>query len=368
MHEKWDVIVIGGGPGGALAAKKCAENGFKTVLLEKKKIPRDKCCSGMVMGEWGQDIIHQEFGEYPEDVLQNTTPLFGYAIHVLGASLKMLDIATPATWRKALDAWMCEMAKKAGAEIRDSAHVINVHVKNDMPKVTYRKDGEVIELESEFVIGADGANSVVRKSVFPEIKPNIQIGYRLCYETRLDLPEKRFNIFQTIDTRQLFFVHNKGNYMLLEGVALKGRVKPTIDMAKAYLTQHHGFNVKSEPIWKDGCIEAPLYKELVKGLFKPARNKVLIIGDAAGLNIPITGEGLATSLKGGLDAANSIIAAKKTNLNAEEIYLESVENLLHKYHDIITYGKRIKTAALKNDAGEFSQAILESWNYSLKLF
>jgi flavin-dependent dehydrogenase len=63
MHEKWDVIVIGGGPGGALAAKKCAENGFKTVLLEKKKMPRDKCCSGMVMGVWGQEIKRQEFGD-----------------------------------------------------------------------------------------------------------------------------------------------------------------------------------------------------------------------------------------------------------------------------------------------------------------
>jgi menaquinone-9 beta-reductase len=368
MNEKWDVIVIGGGPGGALAAKKCAENCYKTLLLEKKKMPRDKCCSGMVMGVWGQDIIKQEFGEYPEDVLQNTTPLFGYAMHVPGASVKLLDIATPATWRKTLDAWMCEKAKEAGAKILDSAHVINVDVKNDTPKVTYRKDDQIIELESEYVIGADGANSVVRKSVFPEIKPNIQIGYRLCYETRLDLPEKRFNIFQTIDTQQLFFVHDKGNYMLLEGVALKGRVKATIDTAKAYLTQHHGFNTKSEPIWKDGCIEAPLYKELTKGVFKPARNKVLIIGDAAGLNIPVTGEGLATSLKGGLDAANSIITAKKTHLNAEAIYLESVEKLLNKYHDILIFGKRIKTAAHKNDAEEFSQAILESWDYSLKLF
>ena len=37
-------------PGNAL------KDGFRTLLLEKKKMPRDKCCSGMVMGEWGQNI------------------------------------------------------------------------------------------------------------------------------------------------------------------------------------------------------------------------------------------------------------------------------------------------------------------------
>jgi flavin-dependent dehydrogenase len=126
--------------------------------------------------------------------------------------------------------------------------------------------------------------------------------------------------------------------------------------------------MKSKPLWRDGCIEAPLFKELAKGLFKPARNKALVVGDAAGLNIPVTGEGLAASLKGGLDAANSIIAAKKNDLNAEALYLESVEHLLKKYHDIIAFGKRIKNAALKNDAQEFSQAVLESWDYSLNIF
>ena len=77
--------------------------------------------------------------------------------------------------------------------------------------------------------------------------------------------------------------------------------------------QNYGFNLRLEPLWKDGCIDAPLYKELTKGIFKPARNNILVIGDAAGLNIPVTGEGLAISLKGGLYAANAIKGAKKIN-------------------------------------------------------
>jgi flavin-dependent dehydrogenase len=45
----WDVIIVGSGPSGAIAAKKCAEQNLKTLILEKKKLPREKVCTGMIM-------------------------------------------------------------------------------------------------------------------------------------------------------------------------------------------------------------------------------------------------------------------------------------------------------------------------------
>ncbi|MFH0845411.1 MAG: FAD-dependent oxidoreductase, partial [Pseudomonadota bacterium] len=65
----YDVIVIGGGPGGSIAAKRCARYGFRTLLLEKKRLPRDKVCTGMVMGIWAHTLIKKEFGEIPRGIL-----------------------------------------------------------------------------------------------------------------------------------------------------------------------------------------------------------------------------------------------------------------------------------------------------------
>ena len=62
----YDVIVVGAGPGGSAASKRCAESGLKTLLLEEHPLPRDKVCSGFIMGPVSHTLIKQEFGDLPE--------------------------------------------------------------------------------------------------------------------------------------------------------------------------------------------------------------------------------------------------------------------------------------------------------------
>lgn len=369
MKEKWDVIVIGGGPGGALASKKCAEHGLKTLLLEKKKIPRDKCCSGMIMGKWGQDLIKEEFGDYPENIIKQTTFLDGYGVIVKGAPVKSLDIPTPATWRKWLDTWMCEKAKEAGAVIKDSARVINVSMENKVCNIKIKENDEISELSADYAIGADGSNSTVQKSIFPELKPTYFAGYRECYEIKLDHPENRFNIFPTMGTNNLFFTHEKGNYMLLEGAAPKGRLKEMKQKARQYLIDNHGMPSNAQPLWSDGCVQSFLLRELTSERFFPAMGNILLIGDAAGLNIPISGEGLTSSLKSGQYAALSIIEAIDKSFDAESIYLEKVNTIINKFREIYEKGSSLITeATAKKDVKAYSEAMLEAWDCSLKLF
>jgi flavin-dependent dehydrogenase len=45
--EKYDVAVIGGGVAGSVAARYSAEHGFRTLLIERSKTPRNKSCSGI---------------------------------------------------------------------------------------------------------------------------------------------------------------------------------------------------------------------------------------------------------------------------------------------------------------------------------
>ncbi len=369
MKLNWDVIIIGAGPGGALAAKKCAEKGFDTLLLEKKKIPRDKCCSGMVMGNWGQKLIKEEFGEYPEDLVKETTILDGYGVIVTGAPVLKYDTKTPATWRKYLDTWMCEKAKEAGAEIWDSAVVTGLSQKNNSCTIKIKKESKDFSLSSRYALGADGANSITQRSIFPDFRPVYFGGYRECYEVEIDHPENRFNIFPAMGSNQIFFTHNKGKYLLLEGVAAKGKLKETVARAKQYLTDNHGLPQDIEPVWRDGCAQTLLLRELTSGLFRPARGNVLLLGDAGGLNIPITGEGLTSSLLSGRHAAESIIEAMDSSEKAEFIYLKRIDKIIIKFNEIYQQGSRlIKESTAGKDPEAFSSAMLKSWELALNLF
>ena len=177
----YDVIVVGGGPGGCAAAQRCARKGFSTLLVERKRLPRDKVCSGMVMGPWANEIIQQEFGKIPKEVLALPYYLSGHLIHVPGVRPQIIECQTPLAWRKNLDFWMIRKVQEAGAEIWDGAKVIRVNQKAGACSVTMIQRKKTQKVKSRFVIGADGGASAVRKSLFPKLKVQFSVPIRECY-------------------------------------------------------------------------------------------------------------------------------------------------------------------------------------------
>ena len=168
--QSFDVIVVGGGPGGSIAAKCCAESGLTTLLIEKKKLPRDKVCTGMVMGDWARNIIRQNFGEIPETVLVDPWYLSGHRFYVAGEETQALEWPTPLAWRKDLDFWMIRRAEEAGVTMRQGSGVISVKAEQGICVVTTQRERVVEKFRARYVVGADGSTSVVRRSLAPNLK------------------------------------------------------------------------------------------------------------------------------------------------------------------------------------------------------
>lgn len=122
----YDVIVVGAGPTGSTGAKKCAEQGLMTLLLEKRQLPRDKVCSGMIMGPVAHTLIKQEFGDLTETVLTQPNHLLGYVFHVPGMGHEKLDNFTLLTWRRNLDYWMIRKAQASGVALWQGALVVDI--------------------------------------------------------------------------------------------------------------------------------------------------------------------------------------------------------------------------------------------------
>ncbi len=369
-NRMYHVVVVGAGPAGSAAAKRCAERGFKTLLLEKKKLPRDKICSGMVMGPLTKNIIAQEFGEIPHEVLVAPHYLSGFLLIAPGVDPQRIDNEMPLAWRKDLDYWMNLKAKEKGVEIWDGAKVTAASERAGECTVVVERDGGKQDLKARFVIGADGAASAIRKSLFPKLEVEYtQVSTRECYEGELNIDKKYYHWFLykgVVAPR--FSAHHKGNNLLLQ-VSLKVGQKLTEirDEARQFLAEGYGFDLKSKPLWRDGCLAgAELGDELLSGSFLPAKGNILLVGDAAGLQLPPMGEGIGAALKTGLLAANSISNAVELKKAASEVYFQELAGFLAALRPLDSLTKQAKAESAKG-LRAFLKGLRIAWDESLKI-
>jgi flavin-dependent dehydrogenase len=334
----WDVIIVGAGPGGSAAAKACANLGLKTLILEKKRLPRDKVCSGMVAGPMARDLIQQEFGPIPRQVLIPPYELSGQKFHVPGLEPGSLEWKTPIAWRKDLDYWFTLKAQEEGAEIWDRARVLKIEEIEGQFNVHLRRGNSAEELKADFLIGADGAGSGVRKFLFPNLKVRYSAPIRECYEGSLDLDKGYLHwFFPRSRPRPRFNVNHKGDCFLIEGSGVK-KLRPEI----IEILAQYGFHPDRKPIWRDACLIPWLHEGLISGSFCPARGNALLIGDAAGLLFPISFEGIGVALKSGLLAATTIFESSRSQAEPAGAYLKALTPIIEQLKALYLLGKKLE--------------------------
>ena len=312
--KKWDVIVVGSGPGGSMAAKTCVEAGLSTLILEKKKLPRDKVCTGMLMAPWAQNLVKQKFGAVPATILAD--PYKGITLHVGERHSVTIPNYTPVGWRKNLDSWMCWKAVEAGANIEEEARVMRIVEQGTYYEVEYTTGGATNTAHCRYIIGADGAISAVRRSIFPNLNTKPRTAVRECYPEILTVDRDYFHwFFPFVSPSPRFDVNYKQGFYLIEGGGIKA-----IKTEMMNILMEFGMPFHAEPLWRDACSIPVLYKDLFDGSFVPAKRDVLLVGDAGGLLVPFTQEGIGSALKSGLLAAESVIGSIGGKGSAGGIY------------------------------------------------
>jgi len=362
-----EVIVIGGGPAGSTAAKRCAENGLDTLLLEKRQTPRDKVCSGMVMGPLAKRLITEAFGEIPESVLARPGQLRGYTFHVPGVGSATLKNDTILTWRRDLDHWLNQQAAAAGVEVRTGARAIGVRPDGWGFMVLVEEGERRIPLYCDYLIGAEGGKSVTRDFVDPMREVKYAHIYQETYRMQLDLEPDYLHWFYPPEWfPACFTAHYKDGLTVIDYAAPIKHLKEFREVAREYLTVHHGLDPVANPVSEDGCLEPMLLRELLDGSFLPAKGNALLVGDAGGFLLPVSGEGIGAALQCGMAAADAILEVKgQPQGEAFQGYLKRLVPLADLLESLLPEYTKMRDAVKAADAA-LPQVIVDAYRATLR--
>ncbi len=325
----YDVVVLGAGPGGSAAARRCAMNGLKTLLIEKQTLPRDKVCTGMIMAV-GSVWAERAFGApVPESVL--TIPHYdGVMVIVPGVGQREVKVDIPHGYRREMDQWMTDRAVSAGVEVWDGARVTSFDIQPEGSSLVVMRGGNEEPLRTRYLIGADGVNSPLRKALFPDLKVRLTQAIQEVHRGELALSKRHFNCFVWREISPVFWdASYKGNdEFVIEGGARVGDLQAGMRFFKDLLERDHGFQRDSKPEKVLACTEPILFGDLIGGRFRPAIGNALLVGDAAGLMTPITAEGIGNALKSGVFAADAIAESIARAQQAAPIYLDAIQTII----------------------------------------
>lgn len=166
-----EVIVVGGGPAGSVAAAALAERGRRVLLLDKARFPRHKACSEYVNAA-GARLLADLGLERDLDAL-GAHRMEAMLIHAPGGRRFLADFAAAepsgtalGLSRLRLDALLLERARAVGAEVREGAHVREALTEDGRVQgVEVTIAGVRETLRAPLVIGADGRHGVVARSL-----------------------------------------------------------------------------------------------------------------------------------------------------------------------------------------------------------
>lgn len=360
----YDVIVVGGGPAGSAAALGCARAGLSTLLLEKAKPPRIKACTGMIMSRMSRGLIAEHFGPVPAEALADPPALKGYVIHVPGGGSEVLESQPQLTWRNELDHWMNGKARDAGVEIRDRASFDGLSEEGKLHRVAAITDNGPQTFACRWLIGADGASSTVRKRLFPELRVNYGQAVQEYHRTSLDMEKGWMHFFFPVEYPPFYFgAYYKGDYAVVEGGARGDQMAAFMKLTKEALARDFGFDIASVPEKVHGCVEPALFKELLSGQFVPAAGNVLLAGDAAGLLVPVTGEGMGFAIKSGLLAAEAVAESARGTDSAARLYASKLSPLMGVMREFYDMAKVARDKA--RDKSDFLSHVAGAWRKTL---
>ncbi len=346
MSDRYDALVVGGGPGGAATAYHLSRGGARVLLCEKAAYPREKVCGDGLTPRAVAALdamgLHEEYQSWSRHA--------GLKVHGGGVVIELpwpeleglpsFGLCRP---RTDLDQLLAEQAARAGATVWAATDVVGPLVEGGLVRgAVVRREGEdPVDVRAEVVVAADGASSRFAQALALARDPGRPIGVAIRQYFRSER-----HVDPWIDSYLELWRDND----LLPGY---GWVFPmadgTVNVGVGLLNTSDQFrNLNYRQLLKDWAPtagrdwgfalddavgrprSAPL--PMAANRHPPLHRGVMFVGDAAGLVNPFNGEGIDYAMESGelaAEAGLSVLASgDRTRLRR---YPEAVERRFGSY-------------------------------------
>jgi len=294
MTETYTVAIIGLGPAGATLARLLKKD-LRVIAIDKKadggnQKSFQKPCGGLLAPD-AQKTLAEMGLNLQKDILVDPQIFSVRTIDLDTHKTKFYQRAYLNMDRHRFDLWL-------KSHIPENVHTLNnavctaVEKRQDGFAVTYEDQGQKTTVNCKYIVGADGANSIVRRTLFPG-KTETYMSIQQWFKKGGTNPFYSC-VFDKKNTDCYSWSVTKDDYLIFGGAYKKSNAKESFENQKAALMQY-GFPLE-DPIKTEACL---VMRPKKRKNFYLGKNNAFLIGEAAGLISFSSLEGISSALKSG---------------------------------------------------------------------
>lgn len=310
----YDLIVIGGGPAGTICAREAALSGLSVMIIEKEKLPRNKLCGG-ALSPRVSELLDFDISSVVQREMKNAVI---YAPSGRKIVVTKTDSKGNLIKRSDFDHLLVQKAKEAGVQVLESTRVLSIEQVRTGVRILTHGDS----YKTHILVGADGVNSLCARQLgIRRTWPSNRVA--LCIAADIPLPPEEIDRIMSIEGKPGQVAIEMYLWAMDYGYGWCFPKHDEISLGIGYKMKHGVVDLRSA--WKqfvdrfekekgiklDTSGQSAHRVPLGKMGKRITSRRTMLVGDAAGLVSPITGEGIFYALQSGIIAGRVASEAVK---------------------------------------------------------